>query len=57
MGKAGRVFRLESGGGILTVETMAVVHKSILLGYSAEQMFALVDKVRIIPPFCRGVAR
>ena len=51
MGKAGGVFRLESGGAILTVETMAVVHKSILLGYSAEQMFALVDKVEDYPSF------
>ncbi|MDY7572817.1 type II toxin-antitoxin system RatA family toxin [Actimicrobium sp. CCI2.3] len=37
---------------------MAVVHKSVLLGYSAEQMFALVDKVEDYPiflPWCGGV--
>jgi ribosome-associated toxin RatA of RatAB toxin-antitoxin module len=37
---------------------MAVVHKSILLGYSAEQMFALVERVEDYPkflPWCGGV--
>lgn len=37
---------------------MAVVHKSVLLGYSAEQMFALVDRVEDYPkflPWCDGV--
>lgn len=37
---------------------MAVVHKSVLLGFSAEQMFALVDKVEDYPsflPWCGGV--
>ena len=37
---------------------MAVVHKSVFLGYSAEQMFALVDKVEDYPkflPWCGGV--
>lgn len=37
---------------------MAVVHKTVLLGYSAEQMFALVDKVEDYPkflPWCGGV--
>lgn len=37
---------------------MAVVHKSVLLAYSAEQMFALVDKVEDYPlflPWCGGV--
>ena len=37
---------------------MAVVHKSVLLNYSAEQMFALVDKVEDYPaflPWCGGV--
>ena len=37
---------------------MAVVHKSVLLNYSAEQMFALVDKVEEYPqflPWCGGV--
>ena len=37
---------------------MAVVHKSVLLGYSAAQMFALVDKVEDYPsflPWCGGV--
>ncbi|RJG06182.1 type II toxin-antitoxin system RatA family toxin [Noviherbaspirillum cavernae] len=37
---------------------MAVVHKSVLLGYSAEQMFALVDRVEDYPrflPWCGGV--
>lgn len=36
---------------------MAVVHKSVLLRYSAEQMFALVDKVEDYPkflPWCGG---
>ncbi len=51
IGKAGGVFRLESGGGILIVKTMAVVHKSILLGYSADQTFALVDKGVDYPSF------
>lgn len=39
-------------------DTMAVVHKSVLLGYSAEQMFALVDRVEDYPqflPWCGGV--
>ncbi len=37
---------------------MAVVHKSVFLGYSAEQMFALVDWVEDYPkflPWCGGV--
>jgi ribosome-associated toxin RatA of RatAB toxin-antitoxin module len=37
---------------------MAVVHKSVFLGYSAEQMFALVDQVEDYPqflPWCGGV--
>ena len=37
---------------------MAVVHKSVILAYSAEQMFALVDKVEDYPqflPWCGGV--
>ena len=37
---------------------MAVVHKSVFMGYSAEQMFALVDKVEDYPqflPWCGGV--
>ncbi len=37
---------------------MAVVHKSVLLGYSAAQMFALVDRVEDYPkflPWCGGV--
>lgn len=37
---------------------MAVVHKSVFLGYSAAQMFALVDKVEDYPAFlqwCGGV--
>lgn len=36
---------------------MAVVHKSVFLGYSAEQMFALVDRVEDYPkflPWCGG---
>jgi ribosome-associated toxin RatA of RatAB toxin-antitoxin module len=36
---------------------MAVVHKSVLLGYSAEQMFALVDGIEDYPkflPWCGG---
>lgn len=37
---------------------MAVVHKSVIVGYSAEQMFALVDKMEDYPrflPWCGGV--
>lgn len=37
---------------------MAFVHKSVLLHYSAEQMFALVDRVEDYPaflPWCGGV--
>lgn len=36
---------------------MAVVHKSVLLAYSAEQMFALVDDIEEYPkflPWCGG---
>lgn len=36
---------------------MAVVHKSVLLPYSAEQMFALVDNIEEYPkflPWCGG---
>lgn len=37
---------------------MAAVHKSVLVGYSAEQMFALVDRVEDYPrflPWCGAV--
>ncbi|MDY7578711.1 type II toxin-antitoxin system RatA family toxin [Herbaspirillum sp. RTI4] len=37
---------------------MAVVHKTVLIGYSAQQMFALVDRVEAYPEFlswCGGV--
>jgi len=37
---------------------MAVVHKTVLINYSAEQMFALVDRVEDYPeflPWCGGV--
>lgn len=37
---------------------MAVVHKSVILGYSAAQMFALVERVEDYPkflPWCGGV--
>lgn len=37
---------------------MAVVHKSVLVGYSAAQMYALVDRVEDYPrflPWCGGV--
>jgi ribosome-associated toxin RatA of RatAB toxin-antitoxin module len=37
---------------------MAVVHKTVFVGYSAEQMFALVDNVEDYPkflPWCGGV--
>ncbi len=37
---------------------MAVVHKSVLLGYSAEQMYALVERVEDYPkflPWCGAV--
>ncbi len=43
---------------ILSNGIMAVVHKSVLLAYSAEQMFALVDRVEDYPvflPWCGGV--
>jgi ribosome-associated toxin RatA of RatAB toxin-antitoxin module len=36
---------------------MAVVHKSVLLAYSAEQMFALVERIEDYPkflPWCGG---
>lgn len=36
---------------------MAVVHKSVIVGYSAEQMFELVDKMEDYPrflPWCGG---
>lgn len=49
---------VESQPGILTNGIMAVVHKSVLLSYSASQMFALVDKVEDYPsflPWCGGV--
>ncbi|WP_339939588.1 type II toxin-antitoxin system RatA family toxin [Undibacterium luofuense] len=38
---------------------MAVVHKTVFVAYSAEQMFALVDKVEAYPeflPWCGGVS-
>lgn len=38
-------------------QIMAVVHKSVLLAYSAEQMFALVDRIEDYPtflPWCGG---
>jgi len=38
---------------------MAVVHKSVLLGYGAQQMFDLVDRVEDYPlflPWCGGVS-
>ena len=37
---------------------MPVVHKSVLIGYSAEQMFSLVERVEDYPkflPWCGGV--
>jgi ribosome-associated toxin RatA of RatAB toxin-antitoxin module len=37
---------------------MAVVHKTVLVGYSAEQMYALVERVEDYPkflPWCGGV--
>lgn len=37
--------------------SMAVVHKSVLLGYSAEQMYALVERIEDYPkflPWCGG---
>ncbi|MDF3035632.1 MAG: cyclase [Paucimonas sp.] len=37
---------------------MAVVHKSVLIGFSAEQMFLLVERVEDYPkflPWCGGV--
>ncbi len=49
---------LESEPGILSNASMAVVHKSVLLHYSAPQMFALVDRVEDYPaflPWCGGV--
>lgn len=52
------MIRVKSQPCILTNRIMAVVHKSVLLGFSAEQMFALVDKVEDYPsflPWCGGV--
>jgi len=49
---------LEFKPRILSNGIMAVVHKSVLLAYSAEQMFALVDRVEDYPaflPWCGGV--
>ena len=57
-GRVNQVIRVESEPGILTNGIMAVVHKSVLLGYSAAQMFSLVDKVEDYPsflPWCGGV--
>jgi ribosome-associated toxin RatA of RatAB toxin-antitoxin module len=57
-GEAQQVLRLESKHRILSNGIMAVVHKSVLLAYSAEQMFALVDRVEDYPaflPWCGGV--
>lgn len=34
-----------------TVQSMAVVHKSVFLGYSVEQMYALVNKIEDYPHF------
>ncbi len=53
-----RVIGVESEPDILTNTIMAVVHKSVLLNYSAAQMFTLVDKVEDYPsflPWCGGV--
>ena len=53
-----RVIGVESEPDILTNRIMAVVHKSVLLNYSAAQMFTLVDKVEDYPsflPWCGGV--
>ena len=50
--------RLKSELPILSNRIMAVVHKTVLLSYSAAQMFALVDKVEDYPaflPWCGGV--
>ncbi len=50
--------RLKSEFRILSNRIMAVVNKTVLLSYSAEQMFALVDKVEDYPaflPWCDGV--
>ena len=57
-GEAQCVLGLESKRRILSNGIMAVVHKSVLLAYSAEQMFALVDRVEDYPvflPWCGGV--
>jgi ribosome-associated toxin RatA of RatAB toxin-antitoxin module len=37
---------------------MAAVHKTVIIGYSAQQMFALVDRIEDYPkflPWCGGV--
>ena len=50
--------RLKSELPILSNRIMAVVNKTVLLSYSAAQMFALVDKVEDYPaflPWCGGV--
>ncbi len=55
---AQRALGLECEPDILSNGIMAVVHKSVLLNYSAGQMFDLVDKVEDYPaflPWCGGV--
>ena len=57
-GEVNQGIGVESEPGILTNAIMAVVHKSVLLGYSAAQMFSLVDRVEDYPsflPWCGGV--
>ena len=49
---------VKSKPSILSNALMAVVHKSVLLPFSAEQMFRLVDQVEDYPsflPWCGGV--
>jgi ribosome-associated toxin RatA of RatAB toxin-antitoxin module len=47
----------ESPAFSLPSQIMSVVHKSVLLAYSAEQMFALVERIEDYPkflPWCGG---
>lgn len=55
---ASAIKTIDTSNIIANGSLMAVVHKSVFLGYSAEQMFALVEQVEDYPrflPWCGGV--
>jgi ribosome-associated toxin RatA of RatAB toxin-antitoxin module len=55
---ASAIKTIDTSNIIANGSLMAVVHKSVFLGYSAEQMFALVERVEDYPvflPWCGGV--